>query len=1042
MTQLLRYISAAADGTVLGIDPNGQILQAVLGPSWTTIPSTNITGTLKSIGIASDGTIWGISNPGSVWQFVPGTGWTNVTCTQPITKISVGSATAIWAVDAANNVYQYEPSSGFTSRGTGITSVSAASDGSVCGLNTSGIPQQYNAGSNTWTPLMGPFPVAFISLTAGTSGWIAAVGLSGKIYQYVPGNPTPWLPVQTAVTVKFKSVSAGDDTTIWALDESGNAYYYEMSEQDWVPFRKQGTNVLTQISVGDQAAVMGIDASGNIYQITTDGTVWRTIASSSTLAKLSVASANDVWALDNAGNVYENTGGLANWSPQSIRGGPLSAVSAAADGTVWGLAPGLTHGTYNVVRYLSATTGWEQIACPYQVVDISVGGAKTVMASDSSGNVYEYLGVEGWKVVPANDTKATGICVASDGAMWGVTPSGKACAYVGKTDGFYQIPNPIAIRQVAVGSSTNVWTIDINNSVTQLVNNAAMISEASVAPPRASLPGWDTENPFDEAQSTHLWIVNRAVQLASQTPNTGAQLLKLFPPFKGQIGNTGPDHGFHDRLCQGLYDADFLPKYNGPTAAGQPSWASHFYDPETGKNWLGSSSFTALTEGRKLFWKAIDYYVNGDWPNAGYYLGLSLHYLTDLTQPMHAANFTYLNSFMLGYHTAFEEYVMAMQTTVTPPATLPPSNLGSDPGAYFISAATNSKNRYYQAITPGSIYMLYNWFSGLTNGQRQQLKPNVAPILTDAITITAQYMLAWMALATSDITLCQFISSYSGNAMDITDGSTSSGAVVQQYHWNNTLAQGFRIVPLSNADQGYCNIIAQVSNLALDVQNQSKAPNALIIQNTLNSSSDSQKWQFIRTDGSTVSLVNKNSGLLVTAQQSSSQLVQGPKENSRIQQWQLTPAAPVYIKLSGSSLNVDSSRSPSLIAWNANTTAAQQFLLVPLGGNDIGYYMILAATNGEALWGASPQVILQQWVSSDGQKWMLVPQANQNYSIQNKASKQFLFVPQQSGQYQPGTLVTTSTQQVSWVLSPATALSDEEVLEEMPASAAAAATAG
>ena len=64
MTQLLRYISAAADGTVLGIDPNGQILQAVLGPSWTTIPSTNITGTLKSIGIASDGTVWGDQQSG------------------------------------------------------------------------------------------------------------------------------------------------------------------------------------------------------------------------------------------------------------------------------------------------------------------------------------------------------------------------------------------------------------------------------------------------------------------------------------------------------------------------------------------------------------------------------------------------------------------------------------------------------------------------------------------------------------------------------------------------------------------------------------------------------------------------------------------------------------------------------------------------------------------------------------------------------------------------------------------------------------------
>lgn len=51
---------------------------------------------------------------------------------------------------------------------------------------------------------------------------------------------------------------------------------------------------------------------------------------------------------------------------------------------------------------------------------------------------------------------------------------------------------------------------------------------------------------------------------------------------------------------------------------------------------------------------------------AGYWLGLSLHYLTDLTRPMHAGNFTYLDSYFIGYHTGFESYALEVQADVTP----------------------------------------------------------------------------------------------------------------------------------------------------------------------------------------------------------------------------------------------------------------------------------------------------------------------------------------------------------------------------------------
>src|SRR5262249_30468065 len=114
-------------------------------------------------------------------------------------------------------------------------------------------------------------------------------------------------------------------------------------------------------------------------------------------------------------------------------------------------------------------------------------------------------------------------------------------------------------------------------------------------------------------------------------------------------------------------------------AASHASWMSHFYDPDSGKNYEGLAKssdlsddaiqhpiFTAIkanvevngrvrTEARGTALcgvgraKALPAEKNHPAPHATepkdlrlrgcYELGLALHYFTDITQPMHAANF-------------------------------------------------------------------------------------------------------------------------------------------------------------------------------------------------------------------------------------------------------------------------------------------------------------------------------------------------------------------------------------------------------------------
>lgn len=88
-----------------------------------------------------------------------------------------------------------------------------------------------------------------------------------------------------------------------------------------------------------------------------------------------------------------------------------------------------------------------------------------------------------------------------------------------------------------------------------------------------------------------------------------------------------------DAILKAIDDADKYAPYI------DYAYSSHFYDPDKGDTW-GVSGKHALSQ-------AVYYYNEAGWRiqnnasnyDIGYSIGLALHYVTDLTQPMHAANF-------------------------------------------------------------------------------------------------------------------------------------------------------------------------------------------------------------------------------------------------------------------------------------------------------------------------------------------------------------------------------------------------------------------
>jgi hypothetical protein len=213
---------------------------------------------------------------------------------------------------------------------------------------------------------------------------------------------------------------------------------------------------------------------------------------------------------------------------------------------------------------------------------------------------------------------------------------------------------------------------------------------------------WDAESVNVEAKSTHLWIVDNAINLLAQRadlPRATSFVEALNAP------------ACRTNWQQGLLDADFLAIYNNGDFNTQPgdstaelvgsgaTWKSHFYDPDSNENYKGETSPTARTQAALFLASATSSWATNQ-ATACYQLGLSFHYMTDTTQPMHASNFT-ADDRAVELHTDFETYALTIQTRylVTDASFLSTSET---PDAALIAAAHASK-----ALWPALLQAFY-----------------------------------------------------------------------------------------------------------------------------------------------------------------------------------------------------------------------------------------------------------------------------------------------------------------------------------------------
>ena len=163
-------------------------------------------------------------------------------------------------------------------------------------------------------------------------------------------------------------------------------------------------------------------------------------------------------------------------------------------------------------------------------------------------------------------------------------------------------------------------------------------------------PFWATGSTTNEGKSTHLWIVNRAVAVLGKNQS----LPRAQRAYARMMSST-----CSSRWRAGLEEADSKVSYNN-----WYTFKSHFYDPSTGTNYTGGTSPVAYNEALSHLATARSQIAAGDLQKGCYELGLALHYATDMTMPMHAANFA-ATDYPLKLHSNLEDYAVEVQSRFT-----------------------------------------------------------------------------------------------------------------------------------------------------------------------------------------------------------------------------------------------------------------------------------------------------------------------------------------------------------------------------------------
>ncbi len=207
--------------------------------------------------------------------------------------------------------------------------------------------------------------------------------------------------------------------------------------QIWRSSGGQWTSVdglATHASVASDGTVWVVNADGQVYRRA--GSQWQELAGSPALSQVSVRNAGEAWGLGSEGEVFHWDGA---WKEVD---GRLISISAAADGSVWGV-------NRDGMIFRRAGDDWQPVQG--RLVQVSAARESDVWGVNGNNDVWRWNG-SAWAQIPG---KLRQVTAGADGTVWGIATDGS----IVRRDGEQWPVVPGGLVQVAVANPTTTLLV-------------------------------------------------------------------------------------------------------------------------------------------------------------------------------------------------------------------------------------------------------------------------------------------------------------------------------------------------------------------------------------------------------------------------------------------------------------------------------------------------------------------------------------------------------------------------------------------------------
>jgi microsomal dipeptidase-like Zn-dependent dipeptidase len=193
----------------------------------------------------------------------------------------------------------------------------------------------------------------------GVNGEVWGVSYNDQIWRRVGAS---WVQMPGALS----HVSVGDANNVWGVSSNGQIWRWNGSNWNNIP------GGLTMVSAASDGTVWGRNSAGNVYYWNGN---WNMVSGNFTY--VSAGSATNVWAVNANGQVYKWDGSsfVNQYGPGTAR-----VVEAAADGTVWALAPD------NTVMSLASDGSWDIVGGT--MTSLSIGNANQAIGTQADYSIW------------------------------------------------------------------------------------------------------------------------------------------------------------------------------------------------------------------------------------------------------------------------------------------------------------------------------------------------------------------------------------------------------------------------------------------------------------------------------------------------------------------------------------------------------------------------------------------------------------------------------------------------------------------------------